>query len=348
MAKLSKQASALQAVIAQIDSRQFKPIYLLHGDEPYFTNRIANHLVDHVLTPEQKAFNQFLLYGRDITPGQIVDLACRLPLGSDHLLVVVREAQELRNVGPLVDYLNAPVPSTILVLCFGAKMKTGHGKSSPLKQLAERAQSVGLLYESARLRDYEVAPWIDELAHQMGYSIEPQAAQLMAEQLGTDLAAVANELTKLSIGMNPEVKTITSDIVRQAIGLSKDFSVFELTKAIGAGQYAQAMRIAINLGGQREGGEPPMVIASLFGYFNRLMRLGIIHTKYPRAELASRLRVNPYFLNEYMEAMRRYPPQRCARVIRYLRIWDLRTKGVGAHDMPRVEVYKELVTLIMS
>lgn len=347
MAKQSKNSREYKQILDQLKRRDFRPVYVLHGDEPYFSDLIANYLLENVVPEEMRAFNQFLLYGRDVNIGQLVDLLSRSPINSTHLLVVVREAQDMRNLEPLAEYMQMPIESTILVLNFSAKIKPGRGKGSAMQKILSAVPKVGILAEFAELRDYEVSSWVEEYLKGRGYTITPQAAEFLVYQMGTDLSSIANQLDKLLVTLPSEEKEIRVDQLSDTIGVSRDFNPFELTRAIGQGNYYEANRIAVNMAANPKANNISLLLSTIHGYFTKVFLFGLLSGRISRQELAARLRVHPFFLNEYEQAARRYNSARCLHIFSELRALDLRTKGFGAEPITLEDALKETLTRVM-
>ena len=347
MAKQSKSVTACQDVLTQLKQGKYSPVYMLHGDEPYFCDRIANYMLDNALAPEARAFNQFALYGREVAPGQLVDSAMRSPINSERLLIVVREAQDMRNIEPLADYAEHPIPSTVLVLCYSGKIKPGRGKSSAMQRLLAAVRKQGLVFESIPLRDYEVSPWILLYAKGKGLTMAPQAAEFLVYQMGTDISAIANQLEKLAIMLPEGTNEITQQMLAEHIGVSREFNPYELTRAMGNGNFYEANRIAINMAGNPKSNNISYLLVTIHGYFTKVFLYGLLGASTPPDVLASRLGVHPYFLKEYAVAAKRYPPSRCLKIFSTLRALDLRTKGYYAEALPLEEALKETISRIM-
>ena len=347
MAKQNKTSVEAKTILKEFADRKYKPVYLLHGDENFFRDQICSYLLDNALPQEQQAFNLFQVYGRDLTGGQVADMASRVPMNAPFILIVVREAQELKALRPLAQYCLRPNPQAVVVLNYSQKYKPGQGKSSDNAMLLAAIKGSGVVFESAPLRDYEVASWVEEYVKEQGLTIAPRASQMLTYQLGTDLARVANEVKKLQIGMPPEVHDITETMVAETIGMSKEFNPFELTKAIGTGNLPEAIRIATNMAANPKGNEAPVILATLHSYFVKVFRYSVLQDKrIPEGEIASRLGVHPFFLREYAQAAARYSLAKCANIFSLLRSVDMQSKGFGA-SVPYGDMLRETIIRIM-
>lgn len=216
----------LKEIVKDIKNKRLAPVYFLMGDEPYYIDNVADYIEEHVLTEEEKGFNQMILYGRDVSIQDIVSNAKRFPLMADKQVIIVKEAQDLaKTIEQLDDYVNQPQPSTVLVLCY--KYKTIDKRKKLYKSLQKHA----VLFESNRLKDYKLEGWLQQTVTKRGYSIDPKSAAMLIEFLGNDLSKIVKELDKLTLVL-PKGQPITAEVIEKNIGISKDYNNFELMKAI--------------------------------------------------------------------------------------------------------------------
>ena len=328
-------------IVTDIKQGNIKPIYFLMGEEAYFIDKITQYIEKNVLQEEEKGFNQMVLYGRDVSVEDIVSNAKRYPMMAERQVVIVKEAQDLsRTIEKLVSYAENPQPTTVLVVCYKYK------KIDKRKKLYKAVQKSGLIYESKKLYENQVSGWIQEVLASKKYGIEPKATQLLVEFLGTDLGKINNELEKLQIIL-PEGTQITALQIEENIGISKDFNNFELRKAIGTRDIVKAHRI-INYFAQNPKDNPLVVtISLLFGYFSQVLQYHGLGDK-SKGNVASKLKINPYFVSDYSTATQNYPMKKVSQIIGLLREADVKSKGVGATNMPSGDLLKELLVKIMN
>ena len=282
-----------------------------------------------------------VLYGRDVSVDDIVSNAKRYPMMAEYQVVIVKEAQDLsRTIEKLVDYAKQPQPSTILVMNY--KYKTIDKRKSLYKEL----KKTGVVYESKKLYENQVADWIRRVLSGQEYTIAPKAAQMLVEFLGTDLSKINNELEKLQIIL-PKGTQISPEHIEENIGISKDYNNFELRKAIGERNVLKAHQI-VNYFAENPKDNPMVVTVSLlFNFFSQLLHFHGLNDKSPRS-VASALKINPYFVNEYIEAARNFPMKKVSSVVATLRDFDVKSKGVGANAVPQGDLLKELIVKIMN
>ena len=327
-------------IVAAIQKRDIKPVYFLMGEEPYFIDQIADYIEANVLQEEEKGFNQMVLYGRDVSIDEIVGNAKRFPMMAEKQVVIVKEAQDLsRTIEQLTAYVENPQPSTVLVICYKYK------KLDKRKKLHKAVAKSGVIFESKPLYENQVAAWIKKDLQSKGYQIAPKAAQMLVEFLGTDLGKIDNELQKLQL-ICPQGTNITPEVIEENIGISKDFNNFELRKAVGMRDDLKAHRI-INYFSQNPKDNPMVVTVSLlFSFFSQIQQYHALNDK-SKLNVAKVLKVNPYFVSDYSTAASNYSMKKVSRAISYLRDADVKSKGVGAANVPQGDLLKELLVKVM-
>lgn len=312
------------------------------GEEAYYIDKISDFIEDNVLDEAEKGFNQMVLYGRDVTIDDIVGNAKRYPMMAERQVVIVKEAQDLsRTIEKLAKYAENPQPSTVLVLNY--KYKKLDKRKALYKKITKTG---GVVFESKKLYENQVPDWIRRVLKGQNYDISPKAAQMLVEFLGTDLSKVNNELNKLKIVL-PEGTQITPEHIEENIGISKDFNNFELRKAVGEKNVVKAHQIAKYFADNPKDNPIVVTVALLFNFFSQLLHLHGMSDKNPRS-VASALKVNPYFVNEYLTAAKNYPMKKVSSVIGLLREFDVKSKGVGANAIPQGDLLKELLVRVLG
>lgn len=331
----------VKQLVTDIKNGQIKPIYFLMGEEPYYIDRISEYIEKHVLKEEEKGFNQMVLYGRDITIEDIVSHAKRYPMMADHQVIIVKEAQDLsRTIENLANYAANPQTTTVLVINYKYK------KIDKRKGLYKAISKTGVIYESKKLYENQVADWIRRTLASKKYTISPKAAQMLVEFLGTDLSKISNELDKLQIIL-PTGSNITPEVVEENIGISKDYNNFELQNAIGERDILKAHKIIHYFAENPKDNPMVMTVTILFNFFSQLLHFHGLNDKSPR-NVASALKINPFFVNDYITAARHYPMKKVSGIISILREFDVKSKGVGSNAVPQGDLLKELIVKIVS
>lgn len=328
-------------IVNDIKQGNIKPVYFLMGEEPYYIDRITEYIEDNVLTEDEKGFNQMVLYGKDVSIDEVVSNAKRYPMMADRQVVIVKEAQELsRTIEKLESYAENPQPTTVLV--FAYKYKTLDKR----KKVTKLLEKVGVVYESKKLYENQVGDWIKRLLSGKGYNIEPKAAAMLVEFLGNDLSRISNELDKLTIIL-PQGSTITPKAIEENIGISKDYNVFELRKAIGERDELKAYKIAEYFSQNPKDNPLVMTTGLVFGFFLQLLQYHGLKDKSP-SNVAKTLRINPYFVKDYDVAMRNFPMRKVSAIVATLRNIDVKSKGVGANSIPQSDLLKEMLVKIFN
>ena len=331
----------VKQIVANLRQGNFSPIYFLHGDEPYFIDKIASYIGENVLTEEERGFNQMILYGKETSIDDIISNAKRYPMMAEKQVVIVREAQHLsRTIEQLLPYAEQPQQSTLLVICY--KYKKLDKRKKLYKALAQQGN---VIFESKKLYENQVSEWIRSFLKGKGYTITHKAASLLVEFLGTDLSRISNELEKLMLVLGSGAE-INPKSIEKHIGISKDFNNFELKKAIGEKDIPKATRI-INYFSQNPKENPFVVTVTLLhNFFTQLLQYHGLHDHSPKT-VASALRINPYFVSEYQTAARNYGMRRSTEIVSALRELDLKGKGVGASQMSHPDLLKEMLAKIV-
>jgi DNA polymerase-3 subunit delta len=328
-----------QKILGDIQARKFYPVYFLTGEETYFIDLIAEKLGNSILVPEEREFNQSVLYGSDYTVSSIIDMAKRFPMLASYQVIIIKEAQELKDIEAFAPYIEKVVPTTILVLCYKYK------KVDKRKAFAKALQSKGVFFESKKLYDNQVADWIIQFVKSRGYGIDLKSAMVLTENIGTDLSRVVTEIEKLLINIQPGA-AINLDLIEKFIGISKDFNVFELQKAIGERNVFKANQIAYFMAANPKENPIQKTLVILHSFFVKLLIFHSLPSK-EKGAVTSALGINPFFVNDYQRAAQHYPTAKIESVISVLREYDLKSKGVNSESTPDEELTRELLYKIL-
>ena len=328
-------------IVNDIKGGTIHPIYFFMGEEAYYIDKLTEYIEDAILTEDEKGFNQSVVYGKDVSIEEVISSARRYPMMAERQVVIVKEAQELsRTIDKLESYAENPQPTTVLV--FAYKYKTLDKR----KKITKLLDKSGVVFESKKLYENQVGDWIKRVLSGKGYTIEPKAAAMLVEFLGNDLSRINNELEKLAIIL-PKGSMITPNIIEDNIGISKDYNVFELRKAIGERDQLKAYKIADYFSQNPKDNPLVMTTGLVFGFFSQILQYHGLKDKSP-ANAAKILRVNPYFMKDYDIALRNYPMKKVSSIVATLRDIDIKSKGVGANAIPQSDLLKEMLVKIFN
>ena len=336
-------------IMADIEARRFAGIYLLMGEESYFIDAVAERLAASILDEAARAFNQITVYGRDSDAGQVVNLCRQMPMMGQYQVVIVKEAQQLKGLDKLSLYTQKPAPTTILVICH--KEKNVDKRSAFYKGCAAH----GVVLESVRPRDYEIAAWLQQFIRRRGLEIDTKALSMLTDHLGTDISKIANELQKLTVSLPEGTRRITDRDIEANIGISKDFNNFELCKAVVTRDMERALMIADHFA--RNPKENPLLVTvmALFNQFRDLFVVNYLrwlarqrnHPFPPDQELMRILRKsNTFILGEIKQNASLWDNRKVFQVLGLLREYDAKSKGMGSGGASDGELLRELLLKI--
>lgn len=330
----------VKKIIENIKKGNIAPVYFLMGDEPYFIDVISDYIEKNILSEDEKGFNQMVLYGQDVSVSDIVNNAKRFPMMAPYQVIIIKEAQNLGNsVEDLVSYVENYIPTTILVFCY--KYKTLDKRKKLVKVLAKN----GVLLESKKLYENQVSAWIPTVFKDKGYTITAKATQMLVEFLGTDLSRIHNEINKLAVVV-PAGTEITPEIIEKNIGISKDFNNFELRKAIGERDELKAVRIIKYFADNPKDNPLVVTLGTLYNFFQQLLTYHGL-TNQSDSNVASALKISPFFVKEYHTAARNFPMKKVSAIIAGLREIDVKSKGVGAVSATQADLLKDIIIYIL-
>lgn len=339
-------AEAYRNVMAALKGGQVKPVYLLMGEESYYIDKVCGYITENLLREEEKDFNLTVLYGSDVTAQQVMDQARRFPMMAERQIVVIREAQAMKDLDALEKYMEKPVQTTVLVICH-----TG-GAIDGRKKITGKAAAVGVVLTSDSPRyDKDIVAFINDYIKQPDYqaTIDPRAAQVVAAHIGGNLKRLSSELDKLKLSFAPGVpRQITAELIEQKIGISKQYNVFELRDALINKDALKAQRIAKYFNENPKAGGLFALLPQTFSFFQNLMLAYYAQRPITESAIMAQLGLkNPYQVRDYMTAMRNYPARKTIQIISKLREIDARSKGLDNVNTTPEDLLKELVTFIL-
>lgn len=335
-----KTSPSFDQIIKDLKNKIYHPIYFLSGEEPYYIDKISDYIINNTLKEEEKAFNQTISYGKETSAAQISNSAKRFPMMSNYQVVVVKEAQEVKDFDDLIYYFSSPLKSTILVINY--KYKKLDKRKKTYKALKENA----VFLETKKLYDDKIPDWISKSLQKKGYSIDTKAGMLLTEFLGNDLLKIENELDKLIITLPQGIKTISPDHVERNIGISKDYNNFELQKALIERKPLKANRIINYFASNQKKHHISQTITFLYFFYSKVLMYHVLKDKSQR-NVAANLKIHPFFVNDYAQAARSYPAGKVVRIISILREYDMKSKGYGSISTDTSGLLKELIYKIL-
>ncbi|MDR1004762.1 MAG: DNA polymerase III subunit delta [Prevotellaceae bacterium] len=339
---MAKQVFTYEEIMAELRAKRYRPVYYLMGEEAYYIDRISDYITDNVLTAEEQEFNQTIIYATPETDiAAVVNAAKRYPMMAERQVIVLREAQNIRSMDALSFYLQKPMPSTILVICHK------HGALDRRKKLAAEVEKAGILFESKKLKESLLPSFIAAYLKQQGAGIEPKAAEMLAEFVGSDLSRLAGELDKLIITLPRGAKSVTAEQVETNIGISKEYNGFELRNALAVKDVQKANRIIKYFAENPKTNPIQMTLALLFGFYANLMLAYYAPMKSEQGIAAMLGLKSPWAAKEYMTAMSRYTGVKVMQIIGEIRYADARSKGVGNSAVSNEDIMRELIFNIL-
>lgn len=334
---------------AKIAKREFAPIYLLMGEESYFIDALCDQLAQTILTPAEQAFNQITIYGKDAEAGQVVNLCRQMPMMGSYEVIILKEAQQLRQIEKLSHYTSKPQPSTILIICH--KEKSIDKRSALYKQCVKE----GVVFESVRPRDYEINSWLMQFIAQRGLKIAPKALQMLTDHLGCDISKISNELDKLMVSLPTGTVEITDAHIEQNVGISKDYNNFELCDAVAVQDVKRAMNIADHFAHNPKDNPLLVTIMALYGLFRDLFVVNYLRwlerqRKAPFPSDMELMRIlkksNLYTVGKIKQQATRWDNRKVFNILGLLRQYDGKSKGIDTGGMNDGELLRELLLKI--
>ena len=336
------------SIVKDIQAGKYAPVYYLQGQEPFFIDNIVGHVESNALDETQKSFNQYVFYGKDTDLSTVVGTARKFPMMGERQVVIVKEAQELKGWNSedaqsvLINYLENPAPSTILV--FAYKYKTLDKRTKLAKSLQQHA----IFLDSKKIYDNQIPSWIQSYSQARGAKISEKAIMLLSENIGNNLQRLSNEIEKLLLNIE-EGREIDDKAVHRYVGISKEYNVFELQDALTSGNQAKAQKIVAYFGANPSNHPMVLTIFNLFSYFNKLM---LIHHsgQNDKNSVARLIGVNPFFANDYIRAANRFPMNKVLRNVNLIHQADIKSKGINYNISKEKEasLLKELVYQLMN
>lgn len=338
----AKQGKTFQDIMKDLKARRFSPIYILMGEEAYYIDQITNYIAENVLTSAEQDFNLNICFGADVSAVQVTDMAKRFPMMAEYQVVIVKEAQNIHSLDALEKYLKNPAKTTILVWCHK------NGKIDARKKVISLAEAHGVVFESKKLKEYQLAGFMQNYLAAKKITIEPKATQMMADHIGADLSRLTSELDKVALSLSENDKRITPDIVEKEVGVSKNFNTFELRDAILNRNVFKANQIVNYFISNPKAGSLYSFLPLLFSYFQNLMIVFYSPNNKTESDIAQILGLkNNWGAKEYIIGMRNYSARKTMDIIAKIREVDAKSKGLNNVSTGAGDLMKEVIFFIL-
>ena len=338
-----QKTTTYEGIMSDLKAGRYAPVYYLMGDEAYYIDKISDYIADHALQPEERDFNQTVMFGSDVTAAQVADAARRYPMMAERQVVIVKEAQNLKQTDQLEKYFKQPLATTVLVMCH--KNGTIDGRK---REYVKAIRAAGVLFESKKLRDRDLPSFIEKYLHEREVSIDPKSTQLIADSIGADLNRLTGELEKVIISLPADDRRVTPQVVEDQIGVSKDFNAFELRDAIVNRNVFKANQIIKYFDENPKAGSIYSFLPMLFNYFQNLMIAFYAPKRQSQEGVAEWLELkSPWAAKDYMTGMRNFSGMKVMQIISKIREIDTKSKGLDNPNTPPGELMKELIFYIL-
>ncbi len=338
-----KATVTFDAIMRDLKSGKYAPVYILMGDESYYIDRITDYIAENVLDPDGRDFNQTVVFGADTTAAQVVDMAKGYPvMPAAHRVVIVKEAQGLKSLDALERYFEKPLASTLLVIAYK------NGTIDRRKKVVGKAEAVGVVFESKKKRDYELPTFIETYLKKNHVAIDPKSAAMIAEHIGADLSRLISELDKVMISLPDDNRRVTPDIVEREIGVSKEFNIFELRTAIIERNVFKANQIVKYFDKNPKAGSLFSCLPLLYTFFQNLMVAFYAPDKNNDNNLAAFLELKSVWaLKDYRVGMRNFSAMKTLQILAKIRETDAKSKGLDSLNTSTDDLMRELIFFIL-
>jgi DNA polymerase III subunit delta len=313
----------------------FKPVYWLEGEEEYFIDKAVNYAESSILNESEASFNLTVFYGKDTSWPEVINACRRYPMFAERQVVIIKEAQHMREIEKLEVYVDNPLSSTVFIVSY--KDKKVDGRTKFAKILKEK----GVLVTTKKMYEDKVPEWTQELLQSKGLSISPKGLALFVDHIGNDLTRIENEINKISINLGKR-KTITEEDIEEFVGVSKDFNVFELQSAIAHKDFAKALRIILYFEANPKAAPIQLVLPSLYSFFSKVFMVFGAGTTDEKG-VAAAIGVNPFFVKDYMKAANIYNFQGVERILLLLHQYNLKSIGINSPGTEDGSLLKEML-----
>lgn len=331
---------SVEKIIGDWKKQSFKPLYWLEGEEEYFIDKAVDYAEHHILNESEASFNLTVFYGKDAAWADVVNACRRYPMFAERQVVLLKEAQQMRDVEKLEPYIENPLGSTVLVVAYKDK------KLDARKKFSKLVKEKGVLITTKKMYDNQLPEWTQELVQSKGLTITPKGLSLLVDHIGNDLTRIENEIDKLAVNLGKRT-SITEDDIENYVGVSKEFNVFELQTAMATKNLAAAMRIVQYFEANPKAAPIQLVLPSLYNFFSKVFMIFGAGSQDEKT-VATAIGVNPYFMKEYMQAARLYSYAGAEKALLLLHRYNLKSIGVGDAGASDASLLKEMIIKILG
>lgn len=330
---------SVEKIISDWKKKQFRPIYWLEGEEEYYIDKAVEYAEHHILTEAEASFNLTIFYGKDANWADILNACRRYPMFAERQVVLLKEAQQMKDVEKLEPYIENPLASTILVVSYKDK------KLDARKKFSKLVKENGVLVTTKKFYDRDLPNWTQDLVHAKGLTISPKGLALLVDHIGNDLSRIENEITKMSVNLGKRT-TISEDDIEQYIGVSKEFNVFELQSALAQKDFSRAIRIIQYFESNPKANPIQLILPSLYGFFSKVYM--VFGVEGDERTVATQIGVNPFFVKDYIQASRHYGYPGVEKILLLLHQYNLKSVGVGSGSADDGSLLKEMIIKMMA
>lgn len=326
-------------ILSEWKKQVFKPVYWLEGEEEYYIDKLVDYAEHSILSESEASFNLTIFYGRDAAWADVINACRRYPMFAERQVVLLKEAQHMRDVEKLEPYIENPLDSTVFVVSY--KDKKVDGRSKLAKLLKQKA----VLVSTKKIYDNQLPEWTQELIRSKDLSISPKGLALLVDHIGNDLVRIENEVEKISINLGKR-KTITEEDIEEFVGVSKDFNVFELQSALAKKDLAKSIRIVQYFESNPKAAPIQLILPSLYSFFSKVFM--VFGAGQDEKVVAAAIGVNPFFAKDYLQAAKVYDYQGVERVLLLLHQYNLKSIGVNSAGTEDGSLLKEMIVKIIA
>lgn len=331
---------SVEKIISDWKKKTFKPLYWLEGEEEYFIDKVMDYAEHFILTAGEASFNLSVFYGKDANWAEVINACSRYPMFAERQVVLLKEAQQMKDIEKLESYIENPLSSTVFVVSYKEK------KLDARKKFTRLVKEKGLLFTTKKMYDRDLPQWSQEMIQLKGLSINQKGLALLVDHIGNDLVRIENEIDKLSVNLGKRT-TITEDDIEQYIGVSKEFNVFELQAALAAKDLAKSIRIIQYFDANPKAGPIQMVLPSLYNFFSKVFMVFGAGTNDEKS-IAVAIGINPYFIKDYLLAAKLYTYPGVEKALLLMHIYNLKSVGVGSIGTNDTSLMKEMIVKMIG